>query len=182
MPAGMSLVTTLPAPITALSPIRDARQHLHAHADPHIAADRDGFGIFQPGVALGCVHRVARRGEAAVRADEHMVAERDRRAVQDHQIMVGIKRLARADVEAVVHIKRRLDDNIVMAHGEQFAQQVQTLVRLCAAGQVVIQAQILCTGAFLQDLRVVVCIVEQPRRLPFPFRSLFASLFQGNTA
>ena len=86
--------------------------------------------------------------------------------------MVGIKALPGADIVTKIHIKRWYDHNVIMTYGKQRAKQAQTLLRLAAAGQVIVQAQILCAGPFLQDLRIIVCVIQQPCSRFFLLRHL----------
>ncbi len=83
----------------------DARANLHAHANPDVIADGDRLGIFQSGVALCNIERMACGRDTAVRADEHMVADGDRRRVQNHKVMVGIKCTADTRMAAVIDKK-----------------------------------------------------------------------------
>lgn len=87
---------------------RNAGHHLHA-ADPHIVADGDGVGVFEPLVAALSVDGVPRRIKAAVRRDKHVIPKPDFGSVENDEIMVGIKILAELDVVAIVAPERRGD-------------------------------------------------------------------------
>ena len=69
-------------------PYRHAGQHRHARADPDVIADGYRQGDLKTGVALLNIQRVPRGGEAAVRRNEHMVAEGYGRAVKYHKIVI----------------------------------------------------------------------------------------------
>ena len=56
-PSGMSLVTTLPAPMTDFEPITNAGTEDRPAADPHIGTDLDGPGELLRPAQVG-VHRV----------------------------------------------------------------------------------------------------------------------------
>ena len=64
------------------------RQNGCARADPDVIADGYRQGDLKTGVALLNIQRVPRGGEAAVRRNEHMIAEGYRRAVEYHKIMI----------------------------------------------------------------------------------------------
>lgn len=76
-----------------------------AASNPHIIADAYGFGIFQrPGTqlpVLGMVHG----NDADIRANQAMMSNGNRIAVQYGQIIIGIKMAANADVIAKVAVK-----------------------------------------------------------------------------
>lgn len=66
-----------------------ARAYRDVAADPHIVADGDRIGVFQPFVAALDVQRVPGGVEAAVRRDEHIVAELHLGTVEDDCVVVG---------------------------------------------------------------------------------------------
>ena len=98
-------------------------------ADPDVAADRDRAGGFPPAVAGFRVERVFRGVKAAVRRDHHIVAEGDGRGVENDKVVVGVKALADADIEAVVAVKMRLDPQSLARRAEQPTQQCDALIR-----------------------------------------------------
>lgn len=74
-PAGMSLATTLPAPMTVPSPDGDAGQNGHVAAQPDVIPQRDRLAQLQPAVALLRQHGVDGGVHAAVRADEAVLSK-----------------------------------------------------------------------------------------------------------
>ncbi len=85
---------------------------------PYISGN--GFCDFQACFALFGVGGMFGGGEAPVRTDEHIVAERDLCTVLNHQIMVGIKIISNRYVVAVITPKRRGENSLFAHFSNQF--------------------------------------------------------------
>jgi len=90
------------APDHDIAPDRDAGHALHTAADPHMIAHGDWVSILQPPLAALGVDWVAGRVKPAVWRHEHVLAERHRGAIENDEIVVGVKVLPEPDVVAVI--------------------------------------------------------------------------------
>lgn len=137
----------------------DAGQYADLRPDPHVVADGDGAGIFQPAVPLPDVERMAGRIETAVGGDEHMVAEADLGLVQDDAIHVGIEVFADFDVVAVVAEEGLLYQEVFPRFPQQGFQQLRPPPGFRRRQLVVCVALVFAQLPFGYQLRVVVGVV-----------------------
>lgn len=129
-----------------------------ARADPYVVAHGDGRGDLQPAPALLRVERVLRRREADVGADEHVVAERDGRAVRDHEIVIGIKVVAHRNVVAVIAPERRGDDRFFPHRAEQLCEDLCLRLPVVGAETVEAEAFVLALPYLFFKSRVVTAL------------------------
>jgi len=87
-PAGTSRVTTLPAPITALSPMVTPRQNDRTAADPHILTDPDGASELGTRLADRRVARMVCRVDLDRRADLGSRSNGHGNDIKDHAIEI----------------------------------------------------------------------------------------------
>ena len=142
----MSLVTTLPAPITS-------RRRCHARHDDDIAADPDVVldvhrdrVLTSVGAQRG-LDRVPRRADADVRPEHDAVADVDVGIVDDHEVEVRVEALADEDVRPVRREERPLDPHRVAHRPQQLAQQSRPLGGLARPGVVEVVEQLLAVRA-----------------------------------
>lgn len=112
IPAGISSVTTLPAPMTALCTDGDAGQICTPMPIQTLLPMVTRLGIFQSGVALCNIEWMAAveiQQFGPMNTWSPMVTGA---RVQDHKVMVCIKCTADTRMAAVIDKKRRLNDNI----------------------------------------------------------------------
>ena len=132
-PLGTSRVTTLPAPITVLSPIVTPGKMIAPPPIQQSDADANGLAIFAL-AALGGVERVRgsvdlhRRSEPRERADAHLAH------VEHDAVEVEVDAFSQVHVRAVVAEERRLHPHAVASAAEKLLEEVaaQRLVRLLA--------------------------------------------------
>ena len=145
--AGMSRVTTLPAPMTQPFPmVTPGQTTTSAAAEPDIISDGDGTGKLDAFAALLRVDGMAGGVKAAVGTDHHMVAEGDLGAVEDDTVVVGIKVFAQVDVVAVIAPEARLNQKSSISAAQQLPQQVHPFLPLLVFGCVEGIAQLLAAG------------------------------------
>src|SRR5690606_492910 len=74
--------------------------------NPDMVPDGDRKGILKPRAALTGIDGVAGGSDAAVWRNEHMISDPDLGAVQNDQMVIGIKMLPNFNVIAIVTVKR----------------------------------------------------------------------------
>src|SRR3954464_1147635 len=100
---------------------RDPRQYDRPAADPHAVADADRLGALEPGGAGRAIERMGRRVKLHRRAHLKIIADLDRRAVEEHAVVVDEGALPDADIIAVIAGKPGLDIGPVAERPEQLA-------------------------------------------------------------
>ena len=140
-PPGMSLLTTLPAPITVLLP------------------------MVTPGntVAAFRVERVACGVESAAGSDKHVVAKSHFGTVENHATHVGKEIVANMDIVTIVAEERRLDDAIAAHSPQQASEQFAAFLLHRGARGIEVVAQFLACRPFGYQFRVIVGIIQCPR-------------------
>jgi hypothetical protein len=99
----------------------DAWQDGDTTAYPHIVADGDGLCPFLTSIPLNGVGTVTSCVDADVGTKETIIADGDRRFIQDGEVEVGKKSPSDADLLAVVATKRLVDDEAIVAYMSQQA-------------------------------------------------------------
>ena len=176
--AGISRVTTLPAPMTTLSPIVTPRQQDGPAADPHMVADDDRRGLrlakgerpVRPRRAepLGGVGGVERGVNLHVGRDQHIVAYDDAVIVQKRAVHVHFAVVAKIDVVAVIRIKRRGDPQVGAAPAQQFGQNAVFLRRIGRIQAVIVPHQVFGFVPLGQQLGVA-AVIQLPGQHLFAF-------------
>ena len=105
---GTSRVTTLPAPTTAPSPMKDG----YIAPEPDTVPDGDGQGFLGTLVALLGVEWMNCGEQAAARTDEDVAADGYRSLVEDCQVEVDVGVVSDGDMGAIVAEERREDGDL----------------------------------------------------------------------
>lgn len=80
----------------------NSRQNDCIGTNPDMVPDGDRKGILKPRAALTGIDGVAGGSDAAVWRNEHMISDPDLGAVQNDQMVIGIKMLPNFNVIAIV--------------------------------------------------------------------------------
>ena len=162
-------MTTLPAPITAFSPIVTPPSTITpppSHAPAPIAIGRPDS---QPGAPLRGVERMVGAEELHGGADEHLVADRDLAGVDEERPEVHEHARADVDVEAVVDLHRRHDVAALAERAEQLEQRPPAGLDVLDPGPVDQAHEPLRAHVQLAHLGVR-CLVELARAHPLEMR------------
>ena len=117
----MSLVTTLPAPMTQSLPMVTPGSTWTPA--PNVVPHGDGPCVLPAGVPARSVHGVARRVEAAARRDENVIPEAHRGAVQNGETVVGEEFIPYGDVLPIVAPEGGEDTGVPAHLSQEAAQQ-----------------------------------------------------------
>ena len=145
-PAGMSWVTTLPAPMTEPLPMVTPPQTTALAPIQTFSSSVMGADVLMPSARWAASHRVARAGQADARRDEGPRPDVDGRGVQDDAVVVDDGKAVGVDVEAVITVKGGLDEGQVGTIPQQLLEDFPAAFRLIGRQLVVGPAQPLGFG------------------------------------
>ena len=151
-PGGISRVTTLPAPITQPSPIVTPPHTVTFPASQQLLPMLDRLCVLQiicaavrscANIALLTEKRVHRRKQAAIRPEEHIVANRDRAAVENGEIKICVAILAKIRKYAVVKIHRPLQKQPRLSVRRKLLENFGSQLFLVLVGVVILPAELM---------------------------------------
>ena len=180
--AGISLVTTLPAPITAPSPICTPGRTITPPPQPTSVPDADGQGIGAAkvcrwvrlparGQPLGQLHRMGGGIKLHIGGDQNLIPYGNGVAIHKGTVHIDRYVVAYVNIPPIV-AEKRLGDGNMIAHGAQQLAQNGFLFPLLIILQAVVPLQQLAGPALhLQEYRVVAVVIF-PCQAFFQFRHL----------
>ena len=114
-------------PDDGIIPDGHARKHDRARAQPYVVAYGHGFRHFHARLSLFRVERVFGGRDAAVRRDEHVVADGHVRPVRYDEVMVRVKIFSDADMAAVTAVKNCEDGDGIIVRAAEFTGEKKEL-------------------------------------------------------
>lgn len=136
-------------PDDGIIPDGHARKHDRARAQPYVVAYGHGFRHFHARLSLFRVERVFGGRDAAVRRDEHVVADGHVRPVRYDEVMVRVKIFSDADMAAVIAPKRRHDGSAFPDLGKDLTQKRASVFRVVGMEQVIAVTFVFACGDLL---------------------------------
>ena len=98
-------------------------------ADPDVAADGDGIGVFQAGITSFAVDGMAGCVKAAIGCNEDIVTKGDGSAVQDDRVVVGEEIVTYVDIVAIVAPERSHNSTVFALTTQKLFQDSGLLFR-----------------------------------------------------
>jgi hypothetical protein len=152
-PAGTSRVTTLPAPISASSPMLTPGRMIAPPPIQTLRPMRMGRPNSKP-AARSAGSRGWSVANLRGRANLRSIAYGDGDDIEDHAVEVEKDPSAERDIEAVIAMKRRPDHGTLADKGEAFHQQLPPFGRRSAERRVVAHKPAVCCRQCCLKLRV----------------------------
>lgn len=146
----------------------DARQQNGTTADPDIVSDdnrrrlgtAEGKGAVLSGSVepVGSIGRVKGGIDLYVGCNQRIVADDNAVVVQKGAVHVDFAVVAKIDVVAVVHIKRRCDPQVFAASAQKLGQDAFLLCKVLGVGAVVVADQVLCLVLLCQQFWIAAVV------------------------